>query len=37
MPRIVLGISVMSIFVIAFDGLLWRRFYAFAEQRLRIE
>ena len=37
MPRVVLGISVMSIFVIAFNRLLWRRLYAFAEQRLRIE
>ncbi|WP_290986533.1 ABC transporter permease subunit [Hyphomicrobium sp.] len=37
MPRIVLGISVMSLFVIAFNRLLWRRLYTFAEQRLRLE
>jgi NitT/TauT family transport system permease protein len=37
MPRIVLGISVMSLFVIAFNRLLWRRLYAYAEQRLRLE
>lgn len=37
MPRIVLGISVMSLFVIAFNRLLWRRLYVFAEQRLRMD
>ncbi|KAA0596151.1 NitT/TauT family transport system permease protein [Azospirillum lipoferum] len=35
-PRIVLGIVVMSLFVILFNRLLWRPLYAFAERRLRL-
>lgn len=36
-PRIVLGIAVMSIFVILFNRLLWRRLLNFAERRLRLD
>jgi NitT/TauT family transport system permease protein len=35
-PRVALGIATMSIFVIAFNRLVWRRMYAFAERRLRL-
>jgi len=35
-PRIVLGVAVMSIFVIAFNRLLWRPLFGFAERRLRL-
>lgn len=35
-PRVALGIAVMSIFVIAFNRLLWRPLYTFAERRLRL-
>jgi NitT/TauT family transport system permease protein len=31
--RITLGISVMSLFVVTVNGLLWRRLYRFAEER----
>ena len=34
-PRIVLGTAVMSVFVIAFNRLLWRPLYAYAAKRLR--
>lgn len=34
-PRIILGIAVMSLFVVLFNRLLWRPMYAFAEDRLR--
>ena len=34
-PRIVLGIAVMSIFVLVFNRLVWRPMYAFADRRLR--
>ena len=34
--KIVLGVSVMSIFVILFNRLLWRRLSVFAERRLRL-
>lgn len=34
-PRIILGIAVMSLFVVLFNRLLWRPMYAFAESRLR--
>ena len=37
MPRVVLGIAVMSLFVILFNRLLWRRLYVFAEQKLRFD
>jgi NitT/TauT family transport system permease protein len=36
-PRIVLGIAVMSIFVVAFNRLVWRPMYAYAERRLRLD
>ena len=36
-PRIVLGIAVMSLFVIVFNRLFWRPLYAFAERRLRLD
>jgi NitT/TauT family transport system permease protein len=35
-PKIVLGIVLMSAFVILFNRLLWRRLSAYAEQRLRL-
>jgi NitT/TauT family transport system permease protein len=35
-PRIVLGVAVMSIFVIAFNRLFWRPLFSFAERRLRL-
>jgi NitT/TauT family transport system permease protein len=35
-PRILLGIAVMSLFVILFNRLLWRPLYGFAERRLRM-
>jgi NitT/TauT family transport system permease protein len=34
--RIVLGVAVMSIFVIMFNRLLWRPLFAFGERRLRV-
>jgi NitT/TauT family transport system permease protein len=34
-PRLVLGIAVMSFFVVALNRVLWRPLYAFAERRLR--
>ncbi len=34
-PRIVLGTAVMSVFVIAFNRLLWRPLYAYSAKRLR--
>jgi NitT/TauT family transport system permease protein len=36
-PRIVLGICVMALYVTLFNRLLWRRLYAYAERRLRID
>jgi NitT/TauT family transport system permease protein len=35
-PRIVLGVVVMSIFVLAFNRILWRPLYGFATRRLSI-
>ena len=35
-PRIVLGVAVMSVFVILFNRLLWRPLFGYAERRLRI-
>ncbi|MCF5469384.1 ABC transporter permease [Pseudomonas syringae] len=35
-PRVALGIAVMSVFVIAFNRLLWRPLYGFAERRLSL-
>jgi len=36
-PRVVLGIAVMSIFVVAFNRLLWRPLYRIAESRFRLD
>ena len=36
-PRIVLGIAVMSVFVILFNRVLWRPLYGFAARRLRLD
>ena len=36
-PRVVLGIAVMSIFVVAVNRLLWRPLYRLAERRFRLE
>ena len=36
-PRIVLGVAVMSVFVIFFNRMLWRPLSRFAERRLRLE
>jgi len=36
-PRIALGISVMSVLVIAMNRLLWRPLYAYAERRTRLD
>ncbi|MGH6835493.1 MAG: ABC transporter permease [Candidatus Acidiferrales bacterium] len=36
-PKIVLGVAVMSIFVIIFNRLLWRPLYGLAETRLRLD
>ncbi|GAB3625421.1 sulfonate ABC transporter permease [Pandoraea terrae] len=35
-PRILLGIAVMSLFVVLFNRLLWRPLYAIAENKLRL-
>jgi NitT/TauT family transport system permease protein len=35
-PRVVLGIAVMSVFVIAVNRLLWRPLYRIAEERYRL-
>ena len=36
-PRIVLGIAVMSLYVIFFNRVLWRRLYAYGEAHLRLD
>ena len=36
-PRIALGITVLCLFVLLFNRLLWRRLYALAEERLRLD
>ncbi|HXP76840.1 MAG TPA: ABC transporter permease subunit [Stellaceae bacterium] len=36
-PRIVLGITMLSIFVLTFNRLFWRRLYTLAEERLRLD
>lgn len=36
-PRVILGITVMSIFVTLFNRVLWRPLYVFAERRLRFD
>ena len=35
-PRVVLGIAVMSMFVVAFNRLVWRPMYGLAERRFRL-
>ena len=35
-PRVALGITVMSVFVIALNRSLWRPMYAYAEKNLRL-
>jgi NitT/TauT family transport system permease protein len=35
-PKIVLGVAVMSVFVILFNRLFWRQLFALAERRLRL-
>jgi NitT/TauT family transport system permease protein len=35
-PRIILGIAVMSLFVVCFNRFLWRPLYAIAENKLRL-
>jgi len=35
--RVVLGIAVMSFFVLIFNRILWRRLYAYAERKLRLD
>ena len=36
-PRIVLGIAVMSVFVVLFNRLLWRPLYAYGERHFRLD
>jgi NitT/TauT family transport system permease protein len=36
MARVVLGVVVMSTFVVLFNRLLWRPMYAFAQRRLTL-
>ncbi len=36
-PRIVLGIAVMSVFVVVFNRVVWRPLYAFGARRLRLD
>ena len=36
-PRVVLGIVVMAVFVVVINRLLWRRLYALAERRTRLD
>jgi len=36
-PRIVLGITVLCLYVLVFNRLLWRRLYNLAEERLRLD
>ncbi|WP_414470960.1 ABC transporter permease [Microvirga sp. M2] len=36
-PRVVLGVAVMSLFVVIFNRLLWRPLYVYAERRLRLD
>jgi NitT/TauT family transport system permease protein len=35
--RVVLGVSVMSFFVLLLNRVLWRRLYAYAERKLRLD
>ena len=36
-PKIVLGVAVMSFFVIVFNRIVWRPLYTYAERRLRLD
>jgi len=36
-PRLALGITVLCLFVLAFNRLVWRRLYRLAEERLRLD
>ena len=36
-PRVALGVAVMSVVVIAFNRILWRPLYSYAERRLRLD
>jgi NitT/TauT family transport system permease protein len=36
MPRVVLGVAVMSVFVVLFNRLLWRPLYGYAQRRLTL-
>jgi NitT/TauT family transport system permease protein len=36
MPRVILGVVVMSAFVVLFNRLLWRPMYAYAQRRLTL-
>jgi NitT/TauT family transport system permease protein len=36
-PRVVLGITAMSVFVIVFNRFVWRKLYAFAAERTRLD
>ena len=35
-PRVVLGVAVMCLFVVAFNRLVWRPLYAYGERRFRL-
>ena len=37
MPRVVLGVAMLSLFVLTFNRLFWRRLYTLAEERLRLD
>jgi len=37
MPRVVLGVMVMSVFVVAIERMVWRRLYELSEKRFRLE
>ncbi len=36
-PRVVLGVAMLSLFVLTFNRLFWRRLYTLAEERLRLD
>ena len=37
LPRVALGVAVMSLFVVMLNRTLWRPLYGFAERRLRLD
>ncbi len=37
MPRVILGVVIMSVFVVAFNRALWRPLFEFASRRLRLD